>query len=55
MNFLFRTVEGTTALHRSGDEGAWWKNAGIDPLGIARKLWKHTLLNLKEGRDQSDI
>jgi hypothetical protein len=29
-------------LHRSGDEYLWWENVGIDPLRIARKLWKKT-------------
>jgi len=36
------------AAHRSGDEKAWWKQAGIDPIKIARKLWKHTRID--EGR-----
>jgi hypothetical protein len=36
------------AVHRAGDEKAWWKQAGIDPIKIARKLWKHTRIN--EGR-----
>ena len=27
------------AVHRSGDERAWWKAAGINPIKIARKLW----------------
>jgi len=30
------------AAHRVGDERAWWQAAGIDPIKIARKLWKHT-------------
>jgi ERF superfamily len=30
------------AAHRAGDERAWWHAAGIDPIKIARKLWKHT-------------
>ena len=25
--------------HRSGDEAAWWKNAGVDPTVTARALW----------------
>jgi len=33
------------ALHRSGNELRWWETAGIDPLKIARKLWKRSLLN----------
>jgi hypothetical protein len=30
------------SVHRAGDEQAWWQQAGIDPLKVARKLWKHT-------------
>jgi hypothetical protein len=33
------------ALHRSGDEAAWWKASGIDPVAIAHRLWQHTRLN----------
>ena len=40
------------AVHRAGDERAWWQTAGIDPVKVARKLWKHTRLN--EGRIRSD-
>jgi hypothetical protein len=29
-------------LHRSGSEYLWWENVGIDPLKVARKLWKKT-------------
>ena len=28
--------------HRSGDEAAWWKNAGLDPTITARALWLET-------------
>ena len=31
-------------LHRVGNELAWWKEAGIDPLTAAVKLWKRTRL-----------
>jgi ERF superfamily len=31
------------AVHRSRDERTWWKQAGVDPIKIARKLWKETL------------
>jgi hypothetical protein len=34
--------------HRTADERAWWKAAGIDPAKTARKLWKQTRVN--EGR-----
>jgi hypothetical protein len=33
------------AAHRASDEPAWWKAAGIDPLKMARKLWKDTRAN----------
>jgi hypothetical protein len=33
------------SVHRAGDERAWWKAAGIDPIKVARKLWKHTRMN----------
>jgi hypothetical protein len=36
------------AVHRAGEERAWWQATGIDPLKVARKLWKHTRVN--EGR-----
>jgi hypothetical protein len=36
------------ALHRAGDERAWWQTAGIDPVEVARKLWRRTQVN--EGR-----
>jgi ERF superfamily len=28
--------------HRSGDETAWWKKVGIDPITTARALWLET-------------
>jgi hypothetical protein len=28
--------------HRSGDEAAWWKTAGVDPTITARALWLET-------------
>ncbi len=31
-------------VHRLGNEGAWWQEAGIDPIKAARKLWKRTRL-----------
>jgi hypothetical protein len=30
------------AVHRAGDERAWWRQAGIDPIKIARRLWNET-------------
>jgi hypothetical protein len=29
-------------VHRCGDEAAWWKRAGIDPLTTAEGLWRQT-------------
>ena len=29
-------------IHRSGDEVAWWKKSGIDPITAARTLWLET-------------
>jgi len=40
------------AVHRVGDERAWWQATGIDPLKVARKLWKHTRAN--EGQIRPD-
>jgi ERF superfamily len=31
------------AVHRSRDERAWWQQTGIDPIKVARRLWKQTL------------
>ena len=33
------------AVHRVGDERGWWKQVGIDPIKIARKLWRKSRLN----------
>jgi ERF superfamily len=33
------------AVHRASDEQAWWKAAGIDPVKVARLLWRQTRLN----------
>jgi hypothetical protein len=40
------------AAHRAGDERAWWKAAGIDPMKFTRRLWKQT--RVKEGRLPAD-
>jgi hypothetical protein len=32
------------AVHRADDEQAWWKAAGIDPVKVARQLWRQTRL-----------
>jgi hypothetical protein len=31
--------------HRHGDEAAWWKSAGIDPVAVAHRLWQHSRLD----------
>ena len=33
------------AVHRVGDERGWWKQVGIDPIKIARKLWRNSRWN----------
>jgi hypothetical protein len=40
-------------VHRHGDEAAWWKSAGIDPVAVAHSLWQHT--RLKGTRIQEHI
>jgi hypothetical protein len=40
------------AVHRARDERAWWQAAGIDPIKVARKLWKDTRLD--EGKIEPD-
>jgi hypothetical protein len=33
------------AVHRLSDEQPWWEAAGIDPIKVARKLWKESRSN----------
>ena len=40
------------AVHRARDERAWWQVSGIDPIAVARKLWKDTRID--EGRIEPD-
>jgi ERF superfamily len=40
------------AVHRAGDDRAWWQAAGIDPIKVARNLWKDTRID--EGRIEAD-
>jgi hypothetical protein len=35
------------ALHRRGDERAWWDAVGVDPIALAESLWRETVT----GRD----
>src|SRR5216684_4313938 len=30
--------------HRAGDERAWWEQVGIDPVNVARELWRKARL-----------
>src|SRR5262245_29400451 len=32
------------ALHRRGDEAAWWAEVQLDPVPVARKLWAQSRL-----------
>jgi hypothetical protein len=33
------------ALHRHGDEPAWWEASKVDPVVVARELWQRTRLD----------
>jgi hypothetical protein len=43
-------------LHRCGEERAWWRRYGIEPLGVAAALWKktHEVGILMTGADELD-
>ena len=43
-------------IHRSGNEGLWWRKTGIDPLAAARVLWleTHPLLREESHRREHD-
>jgi hypothetical protein len=43
------------AVHRAGDEQAWWKTAGIDPVKVARRLWRRTRLDDPQDRHQTGL
>jgi ERF superfamily len=43
------------AVHRAGDEQAWWKAAGIDPVKVARQLWQQTRLDDPQQHHQADL
>jgi hypothetical protein len=33
------------ALHRRGDETAWWTSVDIDPVAVAQRLWHQTRIH----------
>jgi hypothetical protein len=39
------------AGHRVGDERTWWKQFGVEPIKVARKLWGHTRLGVPPTTD----
>jgi len=43
------------AVHRAGDEQAWWKAAGIDPVKVARQLWRQTRLDHPQEPHLADL
>ena len=43
------------AVHRTSDEQAWWKAAGIDPVKVARRLWRQTRLDDGQKRHQAGL
>jgi hypothetical protein len=42
-------------VHRVGNEAAWWKDAGIDPIKAARQLWRQTRLNDPQDHHQPGL
>ena len=43
------------AVHRAGDEQARWKAAGIDPVKVARQLWRQTRLDDPQQHHQAGL
>ena len=43
------------AVHRAGDERVWWTAAGIDPVKVARQLWRQTRLNDPQEHHQAGL
>src|SRR5262249_25384662 len=43
------------AVHRAGDEQAWWAAAGIDPVKVARQLWRQTRLDDPQQHHQAGL
>jgi hypothetical protein len=43
------------AVHRAGDEQTWWKAAGIDPVKVARQLWRQTRLHSPQDDHRPDL
>jgi hypothetical protein len=43
------------AVHRAGDEQAWWKAAGIDPVKVARQLWRQTRIDDPQRHHQAGL
>jgi hypothetical protein len=37
------------ALHRHGDEAAWWESNKVDPVAVAHELWQRTRLDGPRG------
>ena len=35
----FRSVAASRKVHPCGDEKEWWRNRGIDALGVVQTLW----------------
>jgi hypothetical protein len=43
------------AVHRAVDERAWWQAAGIDPVKVARQLWRQTRLDDPQKHHQAGL
>jgi len=42
-------------VHRVGNEAAWWKDAGVDPMKAARQLWRQTRLDDRQDPHQPGL
>jgi hypothetical protein len=43
------------AAHRAANEQAWWKEIGIDPVKIARKLWRDSRVAKAQERSDASL
>jgi hypothetical protein len=43
------------AAHRAKDEQAWWKSIGIDPVEIARKLWRGSRATKRQEQSEASL
>jgi hypothetical protein len=41
------------AVHHSGSEERWWREARVDPLGVAQRLWRQS--RMRQGRSSGEV